>query len=99
MAMSILKPWRNAKVNGIPFRGQQNATPQIWTYPALGIGILSRESQFYVIQECNSITQVGQPCPSQTKSEFKDLRFGIYASNANANVRNRNLLITNLVFI
>ena len=74
------------EVNGISFRGCnfQNATPQIWPYSALGIGILSRESQFYVIPECNSITQVGQPCPSQTKSEFKDLRFGIYASNANA---------------
>ena len=74
------------EVKGIPFRGCDfsNNSPSLYTYNELGIGILSRNAQFYVSPKCNTIQQVGQPCNNETRSSFANLRAGIFTTNSNS---------------
>lgn len=70
-------------VKGITFRGCnfQNTNPGAFAYTQLGTGILSLRAQFYVLENCNVITQPCEACPSGVPSTFDNLRFGIRTIN------------------
>lgn len=61
-----------------------------------GYGINSRESQFYATPYCGAII-LNQPCPASLPNTFKNLNFGIRATNTNAwsFICNENVFIDN----
>lgn len=83
-------------VKGINFKGCDFVLANPDDYPVYGegIGIRAIQSQFYVNERCNVITQYGQPCPSPDKSTFKNLRYGI----ANWNTTGLTYLVDKSVF-
>jgi hypothetical protein len=67
---------------GVGFYGCdfQNNQPDLFEETnGQGIGIMSLTSTFFVNQQCNSIVQVGQPCPTPDKCRFENLTYGVYS--------------------
>ncbi len=83
-------------VYALNFRGTEFKNNMVTSiYKNQGYGIIARQSQFYVKDYCNSITPIGTPCPSPTKSNFLNLSYGIHATNGSDD---RTFVVDNSLF-
>lgn len=73
-------------IKGLVVKGSDfwNMPTAPYTYIGQGMGIYSRGSQFVVDQNCPTLTT--SPCTNPDKTHFKNLDFGIHASNPTDNL-------------
>lgn len=85
-AFADLKGVRGIVFEGCSFQNNRNNKP-FATEEFYGRGIMAVESDFRVTEHCSAILPYPGVCPevSTTRSSFKNLQTGIWASNTNVN--------------
>lgn len=73
-------------IKGIRFLGTifANIQPDLFSITNQGVGILARQSQFYVGISCNTVQPPGSPCVNYDASSFKGLRYGMHVTNSDS---------------
>lgn len=66
---------------GVTFRNMQ---PDLFPPAYQGVGVLARQSQFYVGISCNTIQPPGTPCFNYAASSFAGLRYGMHVTNSDS---------------
>lgn len=79
----MMEDVKGIRVIGSIFR---NSTPIGFAQTGLGIGILSRSSQFSVNRKCTGISPMYGNCAGEIKTKFDSLQFGIHATNTTDNL-------------